>query len=708
MLNAKIISSLPIFIAVNIAALLVWKLDISQWSMPLVLGIIAGGLVDLDDRLSGRLRNIFYTLVAFSVSSLTAQMFINQGIFFILAMTAMTFIFTLLGAVSQRYSTIAFGTLVVALYTTLTYLPETLWYINPVMILCGALLYGIISVIVHLFFPNRPVQESIVRSFLALADYLEAKSDFFDPDDIESLERKRIELAMKNNALITTFNDSRHALFNRMKGQHRHAHTNKMLRFYFAAQDIHERANSSHVNYEILAKQLKNSDLIFRMQRLLELEAQACRDIANALQQNLDYQYNKRLERTVQGIAQSFELYAHANQVHSQENTVQAIRTLLENLQSIDWQLHHLEQSQHREEQHERAQIYTENISGLRNISARIASHFTLKSQLFRHAVRLSIVVFICCALVEIFNLQLERGYWILLTTIFVCQPNYSATKVRLKQRIIGTLLGVLVGSFLPYMTSTLEAKLAVVVISSTLFYFFRRNNYSYSTFFITIQVLASFDIMGFNIYDATLPRFIDTLIGAALAWLAVSFITPDWKYLQLDKVSHQAILANGKYLLHIISHLQFGKSDDLQYRIARRHAHESAMALNNTISTMNSEPKKYAAYLMKGFELVQLNSTLLGYISALGAYRHKMTELKQDTAFLSEFYPISKQLIELLEQIDHIDTVKFNQQYQQIEMRLKNYTEINEGENRPHFAIPLQQLTMISQLLPSLHQLLQ
>lgn len=708
MLNAKIISSLPIFIAVNIAALLVWKLDISQWSMPLVLGIIAGGLVDLDDRLSGRLRNIFYTLVAFSVSSLTAQMFINQGIFFILAMTAMTFIFTLLGAVSQRYSTIAFGTLVVALYTTLTYLPETLWYINPVMILCGALLYGIISVIVHLFFPNRPVQESIVRSFLALADYLEAKSDFFDPDDIESLERKRIELAMKNNALITAFNDSRHALFNRMKGQHRHAHTNKMLRFYFAAQDIHERANSSHVNYEILAKQLKNSDLIFRMQRLLELEAQACRDIANALQQNLGYQYNKRLERTVQGIAQSFELYAHANQVHSQENTVQAIRTLLENLQSIDWQLHHLEQSQHREEQHERAQIYTENISGLRNISARIASHFTLKSQLFRHAVRLSIVVFICCALVEIFNLQLERGYWILLTTIFVCQPNYSATKVRLKQRIIGTLLGVLVGSFLPYMTSTLEAKLAVVVISSTLFYFFRRNNYSYSTFFITIQVLASFDIMGFNIYDATLPRFIDTLIGAALAWLAVSFITPDWKYLQLDKVSHQAILANGKYLLHIISHLQFGKSDDLQYRIARRHAHESAMALNNTISTMNSEPKKYAAYLMKGFELVQLNSTLLGYISALGAYRHKMTELKQDTAFLSEFYPISKQLIELLEQIDHIDTVKFNQQYQQIEMRLKNYTEINEGENRPHFAIPLQQLTMISQLLPSLHQLLQ
>ncbi|WP_273392323.1 YccS family putative transporter [Actinobacillus porcinus] len=704
MLNTKVITSLPIFIAVNIAAILVWQFDISQWSMPLVLGVIAGGLVDLDDRLSGRLRNIFYTLLAFSISSLTAQFFLHQGALFILAMTAMTFIFTMLGAVGQRYSTIAFGTLVVALYTTLTYLPETAWYINPLMILCGALLYSSIAVVVHLFFPNRPVQESLIRSFFALADYLDAKSDFFDPDDVESLEQKQLELAMKNSALIAAFNLTRNALFNRMRGQHRQAHTNKMLRFYFAAQDIHERANSAYFDYEKLATQLKNSDLIFRMQRLLELEAQACRDIALALQQGKDYQYNKRLERAVQGIVQSFELYVNDPQIQCSENTLQSIRTLLENLQNIDWQLRHLEQSQHREEQNERAQIYTENVTGLRNIMTRIAGHFTLNSQLFRHAVRLSIVVFICCSAVEIFHLQLDRGYWILLTAIFVCQPNYSATKVRLKQRIIGTLLGVLVGSFLPYMTSTIEAKLAVVVISSTLFYFFRSNNYSYSTFFITIQVLASFDIMGFNIYDATLPRFIDTLIGSALAWIAVSFIMPDWKYLQLDKVSRQAIMADAKYLLHIICHLQFGKGDDLQYRIVRRNAHESAMALNNTISTMNSEPKKYARYLTQGFELVQINSTLLGYISALGAYRKNMQKIKQDCEFLGEFYPIAKEIIELLEHIQSIGETQFSLKFNTIETRLKKYIEQNEMNNHLHFATPLQQLTMILQALQPLY----
>ena len=56
-LNAKVIASIPIFIAVNIAAFGVWFFDISTQSMPLILGIIAGGLVDLDNPyLTGRIK----------------------------------------------------------------------------------------------------------------------------------------------------------------------------------------------------------------------------------------------------------------------------------------------------------------------------------------------------------------------------------------------------------------------------------------------------------------------------------------------------------------------------------------------------------------------------------------------------------------------------------------------------------------------------
>ena len=58
-------------------------------------------------------------------------------------------------------------------------------------------------------------------------------------------------------------------LFYRIRGQHRHPRTQRMLRYYFAAQDIHERANSTHFDYQQITEKLKNTDLIFRIQRFV-------------------------------------------------------------------------------------------------------------------------------------------------------------------------------------------------------------------------------------------------------------------------------------------------------------------------------------------------------------------------------------------------------------------------------------------------------
>ncbi|OOR95351.1 TIGR01666 family membrane protein [Canicola haemoglobinophilus] len=701
-LNAKVIAAIPIFVAVNIAALSVWQLNISEQAMPLILGVIAGGLVDLDNRLTGRLKNVFYTLIAFSISSLCVQLTLGHGVEFLLLMTLLTFIFTMVGAIGQNYSTITFGTLVVALYTTLTYTPNIPWYINPVLILFGTLLYSVCTVFVHLIFPNRPVQENMAKAFLSLAEYLDTKSLFFDPDDIDQLENKRIALAMKNGNLINAFNACRTALFHRIRGQHRHARTTKMIKYYFVAQDIHERINSSHFNYQQLAEQLKNTDLIFRIQRLLELQAQSCREIADSLQYNKIYSYNPRLEQAIVGINQSFEIHYQ----HCQLNQLQqlAIKTLIENLQSVDWQLRYIDQNtENSNEQSEGTQIYTDQVTGLKNMWHTIRSHLTFESQLFRHAVRLSIVVFISCSLVEIFNLQL--GYWILLTAVFVCQPNYSATKLRLKQRIIGTILGVIVSTLLPYIHPTLELQLGLVVATSTLFFFFRSNNYSYSTFFITLQVLISFNIMGFDLNNALLSRLADTLIGSLIAWIAVSYLWPDWKYLQLDKVIKQAIKADAKYFLYIISQLLFGKGDPLKYRIARRKAHEYATALSTTLSNMNSEPKKYQAYLQEGFELVKINYSLLSYISALGAYRKNMQKIQQSAVFLGEFYPIAKKLIYILEHVETLERDVFEKLLLNIEFSLKQFNDEQSDQLKQNeVAIPLQQLNLIYQILPALY----
>ena len=85
-------------------------------------------------------------------------------------MTIITFLFTMVGAVGERYRTIAFGTLVVAIYTTLTYIPDNSasWFINPVMIFIRHFALQCSDYHCLSLFPNRPVQESVAKAFLCL------------------------------------------------------------------------------------------------------------------------------------------------------------------------------------------------------------------------------------------------------------------------------------------------------------------------------------------------------------------------------------------------------------------------------------------------------------------------------------------------------------------------------------------------------------
>lgn len=706
-LTVNVINTLPIFITTNIAAIVIWWFEISAYAMPLILGIIAGGLVDLDNNLSGRFKNLIITLIAFAVSSLGATFSLHFGWLFIPLAMLSTFILVMLGAIGQRYSTIAFGTLVVSVYASLTYTPETPWYHNMLMILAGTLLYGVVAMLIHLIFPNRTLQENLAKSYEAIGTYLLAKSAFFDPDD-DNLASKQQILAQSNSAVIQAFVQTRVSLFYRLQRYGRQTRTQKMLRYYFMAQDILERASSSHYRYQELFQQLHNSDLMFRFQRVLELQAQACNQIAMALRYAEHYHHNQRGGKAMQGLLNSLNY-------HQENGLKNAYRwqSIAENLQHIEHQLSQIEQDDMAAQAvkigNHFAKSYrltAENISGLKNMWHAIHNHFTLSSQLFRHAIRLSIVVGVCGLIVPVFQLD-SKGYWILLTAIFVCQPNYTATKKRLIQRIIGTLLGVLVGILLReyYLTAKLEAELGLIVLTATLYTFFRFRHYGYSTFYITLLVLISLDITGVGAEEGILPRVIDTLLGTSLAWLAISLIFPDWKYLNLTDNLKSALLASSAYLRHIIAQLQFGHNEQLPYRLARHEMHNSLSTLSSVITSMYSEPRKYKAILEVVPNLLGMNYTLLGYISALGAYRIASPLLNQRVDFSALFFSHAKEVALLIEKIalNKRPVVKLTAKLNTIDEDLAQFELSHKEKDDELSLILVQQLRLIIQLLPQL-----
>ena len=210
---SKYINALHVLFSCVILSLVVYFQQWQAYFAPLILGVIAGGLVDLDNGLTGKLQNLFYTLLAFAISSLAVQLTIEHFVWLTIAFTLLAFIFTFLGAVGTRFRTISFGTLAVAVYTTLTHTPNAPFYLNTVFILLGTLLYSGMALLTHLLFPNRPVQDKVAQAYEQLAHYLNTKAELFDPDEAQHLDKHPLRLAMANSQVNTAFNQVRSTLF---------------------------------------------------------------------------------------------------------------------------------------------------------------------------------------------------------------------------------------------------------------------------------------------------------------------------------------------------------------------------------------------------------------------------------------------------------------------------------------------------------------
>ncbi|WP_312972714.1 YccS family putative transporter [Atlantibacter sp.] len=618
--NSTWLYNVRIFIALCGSAALPWWLGEVKLTIPLTLGVVAAALTDLDDRLAGRLRNLIITLICFFIASASVELLFPWPWLFAVGLMISTCGFILLGGLGQRYATIAFGALLIAVYTMLGVSLYQHWYQQPLLLLAGAVWYNLLTLIGYLIFPVRALQDSLARSYEQLAWYLEMKSRLFDPDIEEERQAPMMELALANSQLIATLNQTKALLLTRLRGDRGQRGTRRTLHYYFVAQDIHERASSAHIQYHELRQKLRYSDVMFRFQRLLSMQGQACQALARSILLRTPYQHDPRFERAF------IHLDAAISRIRPDamsDAEKKAIGFLINNLRDVDAQLASIESEQAlAEPRSDENQLADDSLHGVNDIWLRLSRHFTPESALFRHAVRMSVVLCIGYAFIQVTGLQ--HGYWILLTSLFVCQPNYNATRHRLALRVIGTLIGVAIGIPVLWFVPSLEGQLILIVITGVLFFMFRTVQYAHATMFITLLVLLCFNLLGEG-FEVALPRIIDTLIGCAIAWAAVSFIWPDWRFRRLDQVLERALNANCRYLDAILEQYHQGRDNRLAYRIARRDAHNRDAELASVVSNMSTEPHVSDELRETAFRLLCLNHSLTGYISALGAHREKV-----------------------------------------------------------------------------------
>jgi YccS/YhfK family integral membrane protein len=611
--------SLRVFIALSGAMIVCEALDRIGLMIPLFLGIIASALAETDDSWRGRLKATLITVALFAISSFIVELLTPFPLLFIAGIVLSTFTFSMFGALGERYAAIAQATLILAVYTMLgleqSNAPHDLWH-EPLVLTIGATWYGMLSVLWQALFSHHPVRQGLAALFDQLGDYLQAKADLFEPTHMLDIEASRIALARRNGQVVIALNQVKEILRIRSIGGHGGPKATRDLSLFFMAQDIHERASSSHYPYDQFTEAFFHSDVMFRCQRLLRQQGKACQALGRAIRLGQPFDYGE--SRQALSDLQDSLTYLRAQENPVWHGLLPSLGDLVANLAALE---HELAGANGPDDLHavRDNSLFDGSPRSVKDAWKRIREQCTPASSVFRHALRLTLALGMGYGVKYVIHPTL--GYWILLTTLFVCQPNYASTRQRLWQRIFGTVLGLIAGWALITLFPGPQIQRLIAVIAGVAFFIYRTNRYIVATGAITLMVVCCFNQV-VDGYAIIWPRLTDTLLGSLISGLAVFFVLPDWQGRQLHKVVASTLTASSQYLRELMRQYDSGKSDDLAYRVARRNAHAADAELSNTLSNMLQEPGRYRKGAETCLHNLVMSHTLLGYLSGLGAHR--------------------------------------------------------------------------------------
>ncbi|WP_338510977.1 YccS family putative transporter [Pseudomonas poae] len=613
--------SIRVFIALTGSMALCWYQNEMALLIPLFLGIIASALAETDDSWQGRLNALAVTLVCFSIAALSVELLFPYPWFFAISLALATFCLTMLGALGERYGAIASATLILSVYTMIGVdqrggAVSDFWH-EPLLLVAGAAWYGVLSVLWQALFSNQPVQQSLARLFRELGRYLKLKSSLFEPIRQLDVEARRLELAQQNGRVVAALNAAKEIILHRVGNGRPGSKVSRYLKLYFLAQDIHERASSSHYPYNALAEAFFHSDVLFRCQRLLRQQGKACQALGESIQLRQPFIYDDSFAEALGDLNASLEHLRLQNNP-AWRGLLRSLRALAANLSTLDRLLGDASNPDALADATD-SNLLDRAPRNLKEMWTRLRTQLTPTSLLFRHALRLSLALTIGYATLH--AIHASQGYWIILTTLFVCQPNYGATRRKLGQRIIGTAIGLTVAWALFDLFPSPLVQSMFAIAAGLVFFINRTTRYTLATAAITLMVLFCFNQVGDG-YGLFLPRLFDTLLGSLIAGLAVFLFLPDWQGRRLNKVLANTLTCNSIYLRQIMQQYAAGKSDDLAYRLARRNAHNADAALSTTLANMLMEPGHFRKEADVGFRFLVLSHTLLSYLSGLGAHR--------------------------------------------------------------------------------------
>jgi uncharacterized membrane protein YccC len=154
-----------------------------------------------------------------------------------------------------------------------------------------------------------------------------------------------------------------------------------------------------------------------------------------------------------------------------------------------------------------------------------LTNDLSVKSIHFRSSIAVGIAGAAGLAIAQ--YLDISRDYWVVMTiALLLLRDNASITLSYITSRIVGTILGALIGYGIVATVHNQWISVVLIFLFVAAWFATRGMSYLVSTFFITLFVLSLFALsMPPGATSVAQIRVVDTLIGAAISLLTVSII---------------------------------------------------------------------------------------------------------------------------------------------------------------------------------------
>ncbi len=577
------------------------------------MGVSAAALTDHPAHYHHRIGAFFTLVLSFGGAAISVVALYHIPWLFLLGLCSATFCLMMASALGPRFGKMSFGALTVSIFSMLSYPHHAQPWLLPGLIVGGSVCYFILSTLVQYIIPNFNLAHDNQQLFSTLAKYQLLKARFFDsnsdPADI------RLRLAKLNAQSSQALANVQQQLILRQQEKKHANHGSGYLEQFFKAQLLLERLSSSHIVYRELRQELADTSLPARIQRVMVglskrmLRQPRFRRIA-------DYEMNDSVEDELKELEQSTERLAK-REVFSQSCAIQ-LGFLLENLRKVC--------------------ELTQTLTPLPSPDFLFAEqkhlgwqHYwrlfrTPNTPLFRHAARLSACMFFGYLIILLLPAD-SQNYWLLLTILFITKPTFSATKLRLSQRILGTVLGIAFATGLHLLNLPIFALIGVAALAKFFFFWYLEQRYSIAVACVSIYVVIILQFYGLNAESLFIKRILITTLAAALVFVALRYLWPDWL-----KQRSRAMLASN--LNHIREYqqavfkqyLEQQRVEDEAYRMARFQAHLSEANLVGHWQALLAEPRSKQSEASTLYLLTGQLHAYLSHLSALASHRGRIT----------------------------------------------------------------------------------